>query len=77
MAAPPQVASSFISVWVNDEQKQVPAGQSVGDLLDFLGVAADRVAIELDKSIVRKRDWQQTTVHSGARIEIVEFVGGG
>jgi len=46
-------------------------------LLDSLSVASDRVAIELNKSIVRKRDWHETTIQNGSQIEIVEFVGGG
>ncbi len=72
-----EVLSAFISISVNGEQTEIPAGQCVPELLDFLSIPADRVAIEIDKSIVRKRDWQQTLVQPGAQIEIVEFVGGG
>ncbi len=46
-------------------------------LLEWLKVSSDRVAVELNKSIVRKRDWEQTPVPSGSQVEIVEFVGGG
>jgi sulfur carrier protein len=67
----------FIEVTVNGEPKQVPPGLSVGALLDSLQVVSDRVAIELNNAIVRKRDWDQTAVQNGSRIEIVEFVGGG
>jgi thiamine biosynthesis protein ThiS len=42
-----------------------------------LNVPLDRVAIELNKAIVRKRDWENTPVAPGSHIEIVEFVGGG
>jgi thiamine biosynthesis protein ThiS len=55
----------------------VPSGQSVATLLEWLQIGSDRVAVELDKAIVRKRDWEQTAVRSGSHIEIVEFVGGG
>lgn len=67
----------LIEVTVNGEPKRVPSGESVAALLDSLDIASDRVAVELNKSIVRKRDWQQTTVPNGSAIEIVEFVGGG
>ena len=69
--------SPTIQVTVNGEPKTVPPGQSVTALLDWLAIASDRVAVELNKSLVRKRDWQQTTVLHGSQIEIVEFVGGG
>jgi thiamine biosynthesis protein ThiS len=62
---------------VNGERKRVPVPLSVADLLTHLGVSADRVAIELNREIVRKRDWQATQVSVGAQVEIVEFVGGG
>ena len=67
----------MIEVTVNGERKQVPSGLSIAGLLDSLNVASDRVAIELNKAIVRKRDWHETTIQNGSQIEIVEFVGGG
>ncbi len=66
-----------INVLINGESREVPANQCVAALLDWLSVPSDRVAIEMNKSIVRKRDWGAAEVASGARIEIVEFVGGG
>jgi sulfur carrier protein len=77
MPAPTEVSSAFISVSVNGHPREIPSGQTVAQLLDFLGIAGDRVAVELNKSIVRKRDWQQTAVAPGSYVEIVEFVGGG
>ncbi|MGA8026366.1 MAG: sulfur carrier protein ThiS [Bryobacteraceae bacterium] len=67
----------LITVSINGEPKQVPENQSVAALLAHLNVTADRVAVELNRSIVRKRDWAQTAVPSGSKVEIVEFVGGG
>ncbi|MBV9670137.1 MAG: sulfur carrier protein ThiS [Acidobacteriales bacterium] len=72
-----EVQSKSVEVTVNGERKQVPSGLSVAALLDSLKVASDRVAVELDRSIVRKRDWCETFVQNGSKIEIVEFVGGG
>jgi thiamine biosynthesis protein ThiS len=77
MPAHSEVSSALISVSVNGETRKVPPGQSLAALLDFLQIPPDRVAIELNKCIVRKRDWQQTAVTPGSFIEIVEFVGGG
>ena len=72
-----EVQLQLIPVFINGQMKEVPANQSVAELLESLEVASDRVAVELNKSIVRKRDWRETLVSSGSYLEIVEFVGGG
>ena len=66
-----------INVTVNGVRQSVPGGQSVLELLRQLEIGSDRVAVELDRSIVRKRDWERTVVADGAHLEVVEFVGGG
>ncbi|HEY1218340.1 MAG TPA: sulfur carrier protein ThiS [Bryobacteraceae bacterium] len=35
------------------------------------------MAVELDRRIVKQPQWPDTVVEAGARIEIVQFVGGG
>ena len=70
-------ASEQIAVLLNGEQRRIPAGQNIVELLAWLELPADRVAVELNRALVRKRDWEQTRVDSDASIEIVEFVGGG
>ena len=67
----------MIQVVINGERREVPPQQSLTDLLKGLNIPADRIAIELNCAIVRKRDWEGTLVEPGSRIEIVEFVGGG
>jgi sulfur carrier protein len=67
----------LISIWVNGEPKDVAPNQSISALLGSLKIASDRVAVELNKSIVRSRDWGETVVPNGSHIEVVEFVGGG
>jgi sulfur carrier protein len=62
---------------INGEPHQMPTPQTLAALLARLNIAAERVAIELNRSIVRKRAWDSTLVEQGAQIEIVEFVGGG
>jgi thiamine biosynthesis protein ThiS len=46
-------------------------------LLHHIGVQDDRVAVELDRQIVRRSEWETTQIRAGASIEIVQFVGGG
>ena len=70
-------STESIEIVVNGEPRRVPPNQTLAALLGALNIPAERVAVELNRSIVRKRDWAQTPVETGANIEVVEFVGGG
>lgn len=49
----------------------------VADLIGFLGLKAERLAIEVNRRIVRRAEWATTPLAEGDRVEIVHFVGGG
>jgi thiamine biosynthesis protein ThiS len=66
-----------IEIVVNGQARRVPGGLNLADLLGFLGLVPDRVAVELDRAIVRRPEWLVTRITPGARLEIVQFVGGG
>lgn len=66
-----------MEIMVNGEKRPAPEGQSVMDLLESLGLDPARVAVELDLKIVKRERWVETLLRPGARIEIVQFVGGG
>jgi sulfur carrier protein len=66
-----------ITVSVNGEGRSVPGGLTVRGLLLHLGLDPQRLAVELDRAIVRKSEWDAMEVRDGAQVEIVEFVGGG
>ncbi len=66
-----------IEVVINGETKQTKEGQTVLGLLEQLEVDPARVAVELDRKIVKQPKWSETTLRPGAQIEIVQFVGGG
>ena len=68
---------SLISIVLNGEPAAVPPGLTVSGLLAHLRVDASRVAVELNREIVRKTSWESTPVEDGANVEIVQFVGGG
>jgi sulfur carrier protein len=50
---------------------------SLQALIQQLGMKADRVAVELNRDIVSRDDWDKTMLANGDRLEIVHFVGGG
>ena len=62
---------------VNGEEQEVAAGTTVTDLLETLGLSAERVAIERNRAIVKQEQWAELALESGDELEIVHFVGGG
>jgi thiamine biosynthesis protein ThiS len=69
--------SKTIEIVLNGEPKRVRAGLTVWELLVDLEVDPERVAVELNRVIVRQPDWRERKVEAGATVEIVQFVGGG
>ena len=69
--------TELIEIVVNGEARRVPDGLNLTDLLEVLGVVPGRVAVELDRAIVRRPEWSVTRITPGAKLEIVQFVGGG
>ena len=67
----------MIDIMVNGEQRSAPEGQTILGLLRQLELDPARVAVELDRHIVRQPRWTETVLRPGAQIEIVQFVGGG
>jgi thiamine biosynthesis protein ThiS len=67
----------MIEIVVNGDSRQVPHGTTITGLLAILGIRPERVAIELDRSIIKTSFWSETTLNPGAQVEIVHFVGGG
>ena len=66
-----------IGIWINGESRTVPGRQTVAQLLEALQIEGARVAVELDRRIVKPQDWATTSLQDGSRLEIVQFVGGG
>jgi thiamine biosynthesis protein ThiS len=66
-----------IDVVVNGQPKAIPQGQTILGLLTQLQLDPARVAVELDRRIVKQPRWPETVLEPGAQIEIVQFVGGG
>ena len=72
MTAPPR-----ITVTVNGEPRELPAGSTVADLVTALGLKPAQVAVERNKELVRRADHAATELADGDRLEVVTFFGGG
>lgn len=66
-----------MNLTINGEDRTLPSAGSLDALVEQLGMKSDRVAIELNREIVPRDRWSQTSLRDGDRLEIVHFVGGG
>ena len=64
-------------VYINGESREVQGNPSLADLISQLDLPAARVAVELNREVVRRSEWANRMLHDEDRIEIVHFVGGG
>ena len=64
-------------VTVNGESRNFPEAANLSDVVRELKLEPERVAVELNRAIVKRDLWASTLVGDGAEIEIVQFVGGG
>jgi len=69
--------AASIQIAINGKPVSVPQGQTVLGLLESLEIKPDRVAVELNRRIVKQREWSATELVADAEVEIVHFVGGG
>lgn len=66
-----------IRIRLNGEERSVPAGLDVADLLDRVGVDRREVVVERNREILRRDELEDFTVEEGDTLELVHFVGGG
>ena len=64
-------------VYVNGEPREINQPLTLAELVVELDLPPARIAIELNRAVVRRNDWSATTLNDEDRIEIVHFVGGG
>jgi thiamine biosynthesis protein ThiS len=62
---------------VNGEERSVPDGLTVVQLLERLDLPGTRVAVERNRTIVPRTEFSQVHLEDGDRLEVVHFVGGG
>ena len=65
-----------MNVKVNGQNRDVPAGTSVRQLIEQHNLTPQKVAVELNRRLIRT-DKYETVLNDGDEVEIVTFVGGG
>ena len=64
-------------VYVNGEPRELNQPLTLAGLIAELDLPPARIAVELNRAVVRRNDWSAITLNDEDRIEIVHFVGGG
>jgi sulfur carrier protein len=66
-----------MKVLINGESRELTESLNLSELLKHFSVASERIAVELNKEVVRRKDWESIIIKDADKIEIVHFVGGG
>jgi len=66
-----------IEIVLNGETRRIPASLNITQVLEHLDLPKDRVAVERNRTIVPKPQWESVAVGQGDQLEVVHFVGGG
>lgn len=64
-------------VLINGESREVPESVNLTTLLELFSLPSQRVAVELNRNVIRRVDWETVTISEGDKIEVIHFVGGG
>ncbi|MGW0733334.1 sulfur carrier protein ThiS [Streptomyces sp. NPDC002851] len=77
-AAPdPGTVPSGITVSVNGEPQDIPAGTTLDALVARLSAAPSGVAAAVNETVVPRGEWHRTTLRAGDRVEVLTAVQGG
>ncbi len=66
-----------MQIQLNGEPYELPAGESVADLLVRLDLTGRRLAVELNRDIVPCSAHATTELSEGDHVEVVHAIGGG
>ncbi len=66
-----------IRVFINGKENFLDSNINILSLLQQLNLKPERVAVEVNKNVIPKEDFEEYILRDGDKIEIVRFVGGG
>jgi len=66
-----------MQIILNGQERTLSTPVTVAALLDELGMAGKRVAVEVNQEIVPRSRHAEVTLHDRDRVEVVFAIGGG
>jgi sulfur carrier protein len=73
----PTTHAPNMTLTINGESRTFENLSTLATLIDVLNLKGDRVAVELNREIVPRTQWESTPIKDNDKLEIVHFVGGG
>jgi len=73
----PQTTSPGMEITVNGEPRQVREGLTAAELIEEMGLAGRRLAMEVNREIVPRSRFDSFSFQPGDQVEIVQAIGGG
>ncbi len=70
-------STETVKLQVNGEEKNCLSGHNLPQFLEAMGLNPRLVAVEYNGEILHRQYWENTTLKTGDRLEIVTIVGGG
>jgi thiamine biosynthesis protein ThiS len=70
-------ASTTVWIVLNGEERAIAQGDTIAGLIRSIGLDPERLAVEVNRTIVKRAEWSSTILAAGSEVEIVQFVGGG
>lgn len=66
-----------MNITVNGESRSLDPGTSLGQLVEKLGLGGKRIAVEVNRDIVPRSEYDNFRLSNNDTIEIVNAIGGG
>ena len=66
-----------IKILLNGESCEVPEALSIKELFKFLELSEKHCAVEINKEIIFKTNWDKRQLINEDKVEIVRAIGGG
>ncbi len=66
-----------IDIVLNGEPHRLNGDARLATLLERLKVRRTRIAVEINREVVPKADYDKVVLGAGDQVEVINFVGGG
>lgn len=66
-----------MKIVLNGREQDIATGATIADLIAAAGLAGQRVAIEVNREIVPRSDYDARRLADADRVEVVHAIGGG
>lgn len=66
-----------MTITLNGKEKKIESNCTLTELIESVGQKPQRIAVQLNGTVIKRDEYNQHTVQDGDMIEMLQFVGGG